>query len=85
MKLVGNQLFLISVLEKIEKNYTFTEFIEFQTIEKSKLISDFTNQVFKESDINSKLFNQIRFELRFKNFNQNNVDNRNFFCSLLFL
>ncbi len=60
LKLQRNKLFLISILEKIEKNYSFVDFTELQNTEKSKIISDLSVEIFKEVSNNSKLFNQIR-------------------------
>ena len=55
-----NKLFLLSILEKIEANYTFSEFSDLQKVQQSKIVSDLSMQIFKEANSNSKLFNQIR-------------------------
>lgn len=55
-----NKLFLLSILEKIEANYTFSEFLDLQKVQQSKIVSDLSMQIFKEANNNSKLFNQIR-------------------------
>ena len=62
LQLQANNLLLLSILEKIETNYTFSEFFELQKAEQSKIVSDFATQLFKETNNNSKLFNQIRMD-----------------------
>lgn len=57
---INKDLWLLSILLKIQKDFTFAEFSSFDTIEKTKLTSDYGIQILKESNINDPIFKIFR-------------------------
>ena len=45
---INKDLWTLSLLDKIQKNYTFSEFTTFETLEKAKITNDFAAQILQE-------------------------------------
>lgn len=62
-KAMDSELLHVSILDKIERNYTYADFTMLQRVQQSKIILDFTAQIFKETNINDRIFTNIRADV----------------------
>ncbi|MEN2402425.1 hypothetical protein GKZ90_0021725 [Flavobacterium sp. MC2016-06] len=59
-KMANSDDFCVCILEKIMKQYRYTEFQKLLPIEKNKVYKDFGNLCYKDADISKNVFNDLR-------------------------
>ncbi|TDW51398.1 hypothetical protein EV144_10171 [Flavobacterium sp. 270] len=59
-KMANSDDFCVCILEKIMKQYRYTEFQKLLAIEKTKVYKDFGNACYKDADISKNVFNDLR-------------------------
>ncbi|KFF04665.1 tetratricopeptide repeat protein [Flavobacterium reichenbachii] len=59
-KMANSDDFCVCILEKIMKQYRYTEFQKLLPIEKNKVYKDFGNACYKDVDISKNVFNDLR-------------------------
>ena len=71
---INKDLWTLSILVKIQKDYTFSEYKSLETIEKTKISNDIGSQILKEISQNDPLFKAFRMDANIffkqKNFEQ---------------
>jgi tetratricopeptide (TPR) repeat protein len=70
---INKDLWTLSILNKIQKDFTFSEFNLLEINEKTKISNDFGTQVLKEISPNDPLFKTFRFDAN-QYFKQNNFE-----------
>ncbi|WP_431241619.1 tetratricopeptide repeat protein [Flavobacterium sp. P21] len=61
-KMANSDDFCVCILDKIIKQYRYTEFQKLLQIEKNKVYKDFGNTCYKDADISKNVFNDLRKE-----------------------
>ncbi|MBS7253841.1 tetratricopeptide repeat protein [Flavobacterium branchiicola] len=59
-KMANSDDFCVCILDKIIKQYRYTEFQKLLAIEKTKVYKDFGNTCYKDADISKNVFNDLR-------------------------
>ncbi|MDR7371627.1 tetratricopeptide repeat protein [Flavobacterium aquidurense] len=59
-KMANSDDFCVCILDKIIKQYRYTEFQKLLPIEKNKVYKDFGNACYKDSDISKNVYNDLR-------------------------
>jgi len=59
-KMANSDDFCVCILDKIMKQYRYTEFQKLLPIEKNKVYKDFGNACYKDADISKNVFNDLR-------------------------
>ncbi|WPO78096.1 tetratricopeptide repeat protein [Flavobacterium sp. KACC 22761] len=59
-KMANSDDFCVCILDKIIKQYRYTEFQKLLPIEKNKVYKDFGNACYKDADISKNVFNDLR-------------------------
>ncbi|MCD0469725.1 M48 family metallopeptidase [Flavobacterium sp. JAS] len=62
-KMANSDDFCVCILDKIMKQYRYTEFQKLLAIEKSKVYKDFGNSCYKDADISKNVFNDLRAQI----------------------
>lgn len=61
-KMANSDDFCVCILEKIMKQYRYTEFQKLLAIEKTKVYKDFGNSCYKDVDISKNVYNDLRVQ-----------------------
>lgn len=59
-KMANSDDFCVCILEKIMKQYRYTEFQKLLAVEKTKVYKDFGNACYKDADISKNVYNDLR-------------------------
>ncbi len=59
-KMANSDDFCVCILDKITKQYRYSEFQKLLSIEKSKVYKDFGNACYKDADISKNVYNDLR-------------------------
>ncbi len=62
-KMANSDDFCVCILDKIMKQYRYTEFQKLLAIEKTKVYKDFGNTCYKDADISKNVFNDLRNQI----------------------
>ncbi|SNR90298.1 M48 family metallopeptidase [Flavobacterium sp. ov086] len=62
-KMANSDDFCVCILDKIMKQYRYTEFQKLLAIEKNKVYKDFGNTCYKDADISKNVFNDLRAQI----------------------
>jgi len=62
-KMANSDDFCVCILDKIMKQYRYTEFQKLLAIEKTKAYKDFGNTCYKDADISKNVFNDLRTQI----------------------
>ncbi|PIF34773.1 hypothetical protein CLU81_5436 [Flavobacterium sp. 9] len=62
-KMANSDDFCVCILDKIMKQYRYTEFQKLLAIEKTKVYKDFGNMCYKDADISKNVFNDLRTQI----------------------
>jgi len=62
-KMANSDDFCVCILDKIMKQYRYTEFQKLLAIEKTKVYKDFGNTCYKDADISKNVFNDLRTQI----------------------
>lgn len=62
-KMPNSDDFCVCILDKIMKQYRYTEFQKLLAIEKTKVYKDFGNTCYKDADISKNVFNDLRTQI----------------------
>jgi tetratricopeptide (TPR) repeat protein len=73
-KMANSDDFCVCILEKIMKQYRYTEFQKLLAIEKTKAYKDFGNACYKDADISKNVYNDLRTQasalIKLKKYNE---------------